>query len=179
MMKKFLEMKKKIFWGVIVLIPVLLFQSCANNDEQLRKEIVGTYSVVKTMIEEEGTMTMEGTSVFTANGRFKDDGIIIYTLSDEEGGVYRMKLQYSATGKYSIKNSIITYDMTVDDIDINVIQSDSYELTQYFKEHGIPEFKHEMCVDNTEKILELTDKYLKTEDKDDEGKKITLTYLKK
>ncbi|MDR0754694.1 MAG: hypothetical protein LBF04_04820, partial [Prevotellaceae bacterium] len=65
----------KISFLAFSVLSVALFQSCGNNDERYRKDIVGTYSYAKTMdIDEETTATMQGTVVFDANGYHEDNG---------------------------------------------------------------------------------------------------------
>jgi hypothetical protein len=169
----------KISFLAFSVLSATLFQSCGNNDERYRKDIVGTYSYAKTMdIDEETTATMQGTVVFDANGYHEDNGTIVITFIDEDGESYNLTLQCTVKGKYSIKNSVISYDFKLQDVDVQIVNYNNYEVAKYFQQHALPEFKNELCVDNNEKILELTDKYLKTEDVDDDGEKIVITYLR-
>jgi hypothetical protein len=127
---------------------------------------------------DEAMATMQGTVVFDENGYHEDNATLAFTFFDEEGESYNLTLQCIGKGKYSIQNSVISYDFQLQDVDIQVVNYDNYDVAQYFQRHGVSELRHELCVDNNEKILELTDKYLKTESVYDDGEKIVIAYLR-
>ena len=78
------------------------------------------------------------------------------------------------SGKYEIRNSYIIFDIKLNDIKIAIVESNDRWWTRYFNDHLIPEWKQDLMVDNREKILELTDKILKTEEADDDGEKFIM-----
>lgn len=155
---------KKLFF---ILCAIFMFQSCANKDQQLKKDIVGKYSYTQTKEdEEEGISTIisvNGTCTFNSDGSYKDNAILIVTYIDEDGDRTKIKYNLEMDGMYDVKDSYVVYDIDLKNINITLIQSDDYDISDMLNEHYIPQMKHEMVIDNKEKILELTEKYLKTE----------------
>ncbi|MDR1896563.1 MAG: hypothetical protein LBR10_07225 [Prevotellaceae bacterium] len=175
-------MKKIILFGWIAFVGLLVFQSCANNDEQLKKEIVGTWSYSTTdESEEDGVSTiisLNGTSVFNANGACSDNGIMTVIFIDDEGDKSMLKYRCEANGKFEIKKSHIIYDYSLENIAITLIQADDDDITDLFSElFNIQQAKHLMVENNREKILELNEKVLKTEN-EFEGEKETITHIR-
>jgi len=157
---------------------LFLLHSCANKDEHLRKEIIGSYSFTQTDDKEEGVfVTISGASVFKENGICENTGTMTISVIDEYGDKSTLKYKIEVYAKYEIKNSDIIYDYKLENIGITLMQSDNRALSKLMQDHYIPQMKHEMITNNKEKILELTDKYLKTEE-DVDGEKIILTHIR-
>lgn len=152
------------------------------DDDWLRTEIVGMYSFSKTEEENDDDglvlITINGEIGFNSDGGFLlNGGTMIVTFIDEDGDGITAKYALWAWGKYEIKNSYIVYDIKIDDIEINLIQTDNQQWSNYLNDHFISQAKHEMFVDNKERILELNDNYLKTEI-EFEGEKEIVTYVR-
>ena len=165
--------------GIILLAISLIWLSTHNkmSDEQLKKEIVGSYSFAETDdSEEDYSFTINGTDVFKSNGVHESYGTMIMSFIDEDGDKSTLKYRYEIYGKYEIKKSYIIYDLKLENIGITLMQSDNREWSELMKDY-ILQMKHEMIVDNKEKILELNDKYLKTEEYS-YGEKRTSTYIR-
>jgi hypothetical protein len=160
-----------------------VFYSCTNTnkDEELKKEIVGVYSYSEILEEEEEGVSIitsvNGTSTFNSDGSCEDNGILVITYIDEEGYQTNLKYRLEAFGKYDIQKSYIISDYDLNNIRITLLETDDYEMSNLFNEHYIPQWKHDMIVDNKEKIIELNEKYLKTEYEID-GEKETNTYIR-
>ncbi|MCL1867394.1 MAG: hypothetical protein FWF72_00360 [Paludibacter sp.] len=167
---------KYINWLLFAIF--FVFQGCASKDEQLKKKIIGSYSFAQTDDKEEDIIvTVNGTEVFKSNGVYLTYGTMIMSVIDEDGYKNTLKYKIEASAKYEIKNSYIIYDSKLEDIEITLIQSDNRTLSQLMQDHYIPQIKHEMIANNKERILELTDKYMKTEE-DTDGEKLIMTYIK-
>jgi len=155
-----------------------LMDISTNQDEYLRKEIIGNYSFVQTDgREEDAIVTMSGTSAFKSNGVCETEGTMTFYIIDEDGYESTLKYKFEMYAKYEIKNSYIIYDFKIENIGITLIQSDNYELSRLINDHYISQMKSDMITDNKEKIFELTDRYLKTEENVDGEKKI-MTYIR-
>jgi hypothetical protein len=162
----------------LLFIALFVSQSCTNKDEILKKEIVGSYSFAKTDDSEDGIfVTVNGTSVFKPNGIYESNGTMIMSIIDEYGDRSTLKYKIEMYAKYEIKNSYIIYDFKLENIGIALAQYDNRELSKIMQDHYIPQMKHEMLVNTKEKILELTDKYLKTEE-DVDGEKSIMTSIR-
>ena len=152
-----------------------------NKDERFRNEIVGSYSYTKTEEDDDDdgllVITINGTVNYKENGACEDAGTMIMTFIDEDGDNITAKYRIAATGKYEIKNSYIIYDLKPENIEIKLLQSDSREWSKYLNDHFIPQIKQELIVNNKERIIELNNKFLKTEQEIDGEKDIT-TYLR-
>jgi hypothetical protein len=160
---------------------MMFFYSCVNKDEQLKKEIVGEYSYYITDEYEEDDIrtiiSVNGTCIFNSDGSYEDIATYVETDIDEEGYQTNLKYRCEAYGKYDIQKSHIIYDTDLKNIRITLLKTDDYEISNLFDEHYIPQMKHDIVVNNREKILELTDKFLKTETEID-GEKETVTYIR-
>jgi hypothetical protein len=165
-------MKKLIFNVMLAFCGILLFNSCNNNDDRLRKEIVGTWSYSDSEEnEEDGIITIvsaNGTSTFKSNGTCKDDGIFTITYINDEGGQSNLKYKFDVKGKYEIQDSYIIYDYNPEDVNIKLLESDNYNLSNLFAEHYIPQLKRTIIESEDDKILELTGKRMKIESDDNE-----------
>ena len=156
------------------------------DDETLRKSIVGCYSYVNTMDDDENdyTLTINGIDFLKDNGVYESYGTMIVSHLDEDGDKHTSRFKIEMYGKYEISNSYIICDYKTGNIGITLIdiQSDYPEyrrkMSEYWNDHYIPQMKQEILMDDREKILECTEKYLKTETTDDEGKKIITNYVR-
>ena len=180
------KVKKKHVSAIVVgaiaiaafLSTALVFADDKMSDEQLRKAIVGRYYCTETDdSDEDVTITVSGIDVFNANGVYEFIGTIVISVFDDYDDMSTLKYQLEMSGKYEIENSYIIYDCKFEDIHITLIESDNRELSRYFNNHYIPLLKYDLMLDNIEKIIELTDRFLKTEI-EDEGEKIITTYIR-
>ncbi|MDR3287165.1 MAG: hypothetical protein LBT27_06965 [Prevotellaceae bacterium] len=154
-------------------------EAIINKDQGLKEKIVGTWSYSHTEESEEDgiIISLNGTTKFSVSGNITTEGIFLITYIDEEGYQCNLKYKLKAQGLYGIKKSIIIYDYNLNNIAIELVQTDNYELSNLFTQHYIPQLKQEMIVNNKEKIIELNNKYLKVET-EFEGKKDTETYVR-
>ncbi|MDR1182802.1 MAG: hypothetical protein LBL13_12570 [Bacteroidales bacterium] len=169
---------KKIFF---ILCTTLIFQSCTNEDRRLKKEIVGEYSYSTITEDEEDdistVISINGTCTFNSDGSCEDIATLAVTYIDEEGEQTNIKYRCEVFGKYDIQKSHIIYDYNLENIKIILLKTDDYDISDFFSEYFIPQLKHEILANNREKILELTDKLLKTETEID-GEKETVIYIR-
>jgi hypothetical protein len=168
------SIQKMIVMGALIFSSLILFQSFvnSNDDERLRKKIIGTWSYSGTDEYEEDDIyiieSYDATITFGANGKYKDGGIMNTTWIDEEGYTINMKYKCVISGNYYIKNSTIIYECDLNNIKVELIQSDDYELSRIILEHLIPQLKHDMAVNNKEKINKLNERFLETKTDDGE-----------
>jgi hypothetical protein len=156
-------------------------QEAANNLitlTSIKKEIVGKYTYSTSYEDEEGDITtiasVNATCSFNADGTYEDSGTLMITYIDEEGYQTNLKYKIEMFGKYDIQKSYIIYDCNLENIKIILLQTDDYDISNLLDEHYIPQMKQEMLLDNKEKILELNDKFLKTE----QGEKEITIYIR-
>lgn len=164
------------------LVVIITFYSCNYKDENIRKNIVnGCWSYSYTDESEEDNIStlvsVSGISTFNENGTCEEIETITITYIDEDGYTTNMKYKCEVTGKYEIKESNIIYHYNLENIQIQLLQTDNYELSKLFEDHYLPQLKNEMISVEKEKILELTKNQMKIES-EYEGEKDTLTYIR-
>ena len=157
-----------LFFG-FVLIGFLSY-SCTNNDENLKKNIVGTFYYSTTEEEDDVIVTIEAKETFKASGRVEDVGILTISTFDESTGKISLKYDIFITGEYNIKNSYLVYDYDINSIKIEPKKDQSYTevvianyLFSMFEEHVIPAIKQELIENDESKIIELTERKLVVE----------------
>ena len=140
------------------------------------KTIVGSYTFAQTYdyTEEGGPIIIcYGTCIYKENGICEGNGTTVI-VGDVDGVKSILKINLESYGKYEIIKSYIIYDNKLENIKVT-IQSDNHELNKLANDN-ISQMKNEMIA-NREKILELNNKYFKTE-MVREGKKLTTIYVR-
>jgi len=186
--KKVPEKKKRTVWKILSIIAIawialaIVVNIAKSFSGKYEEKIVGSYSYTKTEDSEDGVfVTINGKcrfgKIFNEYGAYKNSGTMIMTVIDDDGDKSTLKYKLEVNAKYKIKDKYIIYDIKPEDIEITQTYSDDRELSKIMRDHFIPQVKHDMVVENREKILELNDKYLKTEEEYN-GETITMTYIR-
>ena len=106
---------------VSVLCVFLGLLSCKNEDERIRKEIIGSFHYA---IGREGNMgfssVVEGIETFHEDGTVSDNSILTLKVLNERVGELLIRFEVELKGKYEINNSYIIYDYSDDDAIINI-----------------------------------------------------------
>jgi hypothetical protein len=155
----------------------------AVKDLEYPEDIVGTYLSVENEEGENGLMiSIESEETFSENGFYSATGIMSVIFFDEEAGKIKLKYDLFFTGKYKIKNSVISYNYSINSLKVSpqitgsttyieqiMYESITDQLLSVMKETLINE-------DTDDEIVEISKTRLVTKDSD--GKKTIRTRLK-
>ena len=165
-------LKGKALLCCVVLTASLLSFSCSNNDEQLRKNIVGSFFSVFTENDDEALISAESTETFFEDGKFKDVGTISFTMSGEDDELVKFIYSYLITGTYVVDGSHIVYDVDVNKgIKFSLADASDMDYIDHFSiisDAMLSEMK-KIYVENSKiKIVKLDKTHLVTLDSDGE-----------
>jgi hypothetical protein len=153
--------------------------SCINNDEQYRKDIVGTFTYSEHNEQGEGIITVESNITYQQEGKVKENGIYTMTFFDDNTGKINLKYKISLDGTYTISNAYLLIKYNLNSFKMDPITSNSYldtymyeNLNSIVKEHFIPAIKQELSKNGGGKIVELNKERLVLADRD--GKQLVM-----
>ncbi|OAV70987.1 hypothetical protein Barb4_00968 [Bacteroidales bacterium Barb4] len=161
---------KNLIRLLIVISFVFSFGGCSLYDEQLKKDIVGTYSYSVTETVDEQFLTVES-KVSYKNGILKENAVLTITIFDENIGKITLKYKASVEGTYDIKNSYLIGEYNANTMKFVPEKSKSsgndylhnymYENIQpIVEDHILPAMKQELLQGIGGKIVELDDNRL-------------------
>lgn len=158
---------RKILFYVSVFAVLFSIVSCGNDDERIRKEIIGSYRYANEKDSGILSMTIEGVETFDEDGMVVDESIVSMSFSNEDLGVVSMSYRMSFTGKYEINNSRIIYDYSdkEDDGNIELLSAEGSEdssefieeVTTQIKSTFLATFRERMSDLNAIEIIELNE----------------------
>jgi len=158
-------MKKTIFY-VSVLTVLFSFVSCGNDDERLRKEIIGSYRYSNTNETANFQVSIDGVETFNEDGTVEDESLLSIVFSNEKLGEASLTYRMKYTGTYEIENSYILYDYSDvdDDGSLELLSAEGSKGSEVFIEELsaqlestlIPDIRERLTEENAADIYELT-----------------------
>lgn len=162
---------KNTFFYVGVLFVLFSVVSCNNDDERIRKEIIGSFSYSNPKGTDGYSISFDGIETFDEDGVVKDESILSVSISKEEIGDIRLKYRITFSGRYQIFGSHILYDYS--DIENNsrmeLLSSESssgseafaLEIQNQMEEALFPDLKRMTASEeNAAEIYELNEEQL-------------------
>lgn len=90
--------------------------SCGNDDERLKKDIIGSFRYSNTNEATNFRISIDGIETFNGDGSVVDESMLSIIFSNEQLGETSLTYRMKYTGKYEIEDSYILYDYSgVDD----------------------------------------------------------------
>lgn len=164
---------KKILFYFSVLSTFILLNSC-SKDNQIRKDIVGSYYYTDNDMEEEDVIiSIEGIETYNQDGSITNVETLTVTIIDEDGDKIKLYYDFSISGTYEIKNAHVIYDYNFNSIKFQAQKSNNYVsrlVYQYVEsilsDHFIPGVKQGLLENFEMKVVRQHKQFLVLADRE-------------